>query len=76
MIRELHKKLTIPAETLIALIKDDSRQSLICTCIGKKLYMQYSRCSTPEQLSYSMSQIKSRNTKPELPVRRFLHENF
>jgi DNA mismatch endonuclease (patch repair protein) len=25
--------------------------------------------------SYNMSQIKAKNTKPEMPVRKFLHAN-
>ena len=30
---------------------------------------------TPRQRSYNMSQIKAKNTKPEMVVRKFLHAN-
>ncbi len=30
---------------------------------------------TPQQRSFNMSRVRSKNTKPELMVRKFLHAN-
>lgn len=39
------------------------------------LYFNMTDVHTPEQRSFNMQQIKGKNTKPEMLVRRFLHAN-